>query len=95
MTGPCTTARLAPFGRVFADLTRRSDKLIAVAPRLRAKGAKAVVQNLLADDAVPATKQMAAISDRGMRRLFDRLVALGVRHPYVAAREAPGARVHR
>jgi hypothetical protein len=62
---------------LFAELARRSDKLIAVAPRLRAKGAAAVVQNLLADDAVSATKRMAAISDRGLRRLFDRLVALG------------------
>jgi len=62
---------------LFADLARRSDKLIAVAPRLRAKGAAAVVQNLLADDAVPSTKQMTAISDRGLRRLFERLVALG------------------
>ena len=63
--------------KAYCPMIRRSDKLIAVAPHLRAKGADAVVQQLLADDAVPATRKVAAISDRGMRRLFDRLVALG------------------
>jgi len=30
-----------------------------------------------------------------LAQLADRVVALGVRHPYVTAREAPGSRVHR
>jgi hypothetical protein len=63
-----------------ADLSRRSAKLLSVAPKLRAKGAGRVIEMLLADDAVsPATVAKAArLSDRAARRLFDRLVELGV-----------------
>jgi uncharacterized protein DUF1403 len=60
---------------LFAELGRRSQQLIAVAPRLRAKGAGAVVETLLDEDAVRPSA--GAMSDRGLRRLFDRLVALG------------------
>ena len=62
------------------DLSRRSAKLLSVAPNLRAKGAGRVIEMLLADDAVsPATAAKAArLSDRASRRLFDRLVELGV-----------------
>ena len=47
---------------------------------LRAKGVRRVVDLLLADDGVtPATAAARAdLSDRAARRLFDRLVALGV-----------------
>jgi hypothetical protein len=62
---------------LFADLGRSSQKLIAVAPRLRARGAGAVIETLLNEDAVPAAARRGAISARGSRRLFDRLVALG------------------
>jgi hypothetical protein len=62
---------------LFADLGRSSQKLIAVAPRLRARGAGAVIETLLNEDAVPAAARRDAISARGSRRLFDRLVALG------------------
>jgi hypothetical protein len=62
---------------LFADLGRSSQKLIAVAPRLRARGAGAVIETLLDEDAVPAAARRGAISARGSRRLFDRLVALG------------------
>jgi hypothetical protein len=63
-----------------ADLSHRSAKLLGLAPKLRAKGAGRVVVLLLADDAVsPATAAKAArLSDRASRRLFDRLVELGV-----------------
>ena len=63
-----------------ADLSRRSAKLLSVAPKLRAKGAGRAIEMLLADDAVsPATAAKAArLSDRASRRLFDRLVELGV-----------------
>ena len=63
-----------------ADLARRSAKLLAVLPKLRAKGAGRVIKMLLDDDAVaPATAAKAAgLSDRASRRLFDRLVELGV-----------------
>ncbi|CAN2535074.1 hypothetical+protein [Methylocapsa aurea] len=62
-----------------AELARRADRLLAVAPKLRAKGAGRVVELLLADDAVSPARaaRMARLSDRAARRLFDRLVALG------------------
>jgi len=62
---------------LFAELGRRSQQLLAVAPRLRAKGAGAVIETLLGEDAVLPSARRGAMSDRGMRRLFDRLVALG------------------
>ena len=60
-----------------AELGRRADRLLAVAPKLRAKAADAVVERLLSDDAMVASEQIAGMSDRGLRRLFDRLVELG------------------
>jgi hypothetical protein len=60
-----------------AELERRADRLLAVAPKLRAKAADAVVNRLLSDDALVASEKIAGMSDRGLRRLFDRLVELG------------------
>ncbi|MER8395744.1 DUF1403 family protein [Mesorhizobium sp. M0959] len=60
-----------------AELERRADWLLAVAPKLRAKAADTVVERLLSDDAIVASEQIAGMSDRGLRRLFDRLVELG------------------
>ncbi|UVK50308.1 DUF1403 family protein (plasmid) [Mesorhizobium sp. AR02] len=60
-----------------AELERRAAKLLAVAPKLRAKAADAVVEKLLSDDAIVASEKIAGMSDRGLRRLFDRLVELG------------------
>jgi hypothetical protein len=62
---------------LFAVLGRSSQKLIAVAPRLRARGAGAVIETLLDEDAVLPSARRGAMSDRGLRRLFDRLVGLG------------------
>ncbi|MER8376514.1 DUF1403 family protein [Mesorhizobium sp. M1406] len=62
---------------LFAELERRADRLLAVAPKLRAKAADVVVEKLLSDDAIVASEQIAGMSDRGLRRLFDRLVELG------------------
>lgn len=59
-----------------AEIERRADRLLAVAPKLRAKGADAVVDKLLANDAIVASEKIAGMSDRGLRRLFDRLVEL-------------------
>jgi hypothetical protein len=61
------------------DLARRAQKLVPVAPMLRAKGAWRVVEMLLVDDAVTpaAAASRSGLSDRAARRLFDRLVALG------------------
>lgn len=62
------------------ELGRRADRLLAVAPKLRAKGSDAVVEKLLCYDAVVASQEIAGMSDRGLRRLFDRLVELGAVH---------------
>jgi hypothetical protein len=72
------------------DLARRANKLLAIAPILRAKCARRVIDMLLADDAVtPAAATRAGLSDRAARRLFDRLVALG------AVRELTGRETFR
>jgi hypothetical protein len=60
-----------------AELGRRADRLLAVAPKLRARESDAVVEKLLGDDAVVASQDVPGMSDRGLRRLFDRLVDLG------------------
>jgi hypothetical protein len=60
-----------------ADIGRRADRLIAVAPGLRARGADVVVDRLLSDDAIVASARIAGMSDRSLRRLFERLVELG------------------
>jgi hypothetical protein len=61
------------------ELSRRSEKFLNVAPKLRAKSAGRVVDLLLADDAVSPARaaKAAALSDRAGCRLFDRLVELG------------------
>jgi hypothetical protein len=62
---------------LFCELERRAATLQAVAPALRAKGAGAVVAVLLADDAVAPASGAGKMTDRGLRRLFDRLVEKG------------------
>jgi hypothetical protein len=62
---------------VFDELHRRSQTLLAVTSRLRAKGAAAVVEKLHDEDAVPPSGRIGTMSDRALRRLFERLVALG------------------
>lgn len=61
------------------ELWRRSETLLSHAPKLRAKRAAPVVDLLLSDDCVSASRaaKAAGLSDRASRRLFDRLVALG------------------
>lgn len=59
------------------DLSRRAHKLIEVAPKLCAKGAGAALRALLDDESLGASKKISGLSDRGARRLFDRLVTLG------------------
>lgn len=62
-----------------AELGRRADRLLAVAPKLRAKAADTVIDRLLNEDALAASRgdKKNGMSDRGLRRLFDRLVELG------------------
>ena len=69
-----------------ADLSRRSEILIAVAPKLRSKPAQRIVDLMLSQDCVSPAEaaRHAPMTGRAARRLFDRLVALG------AAREFSG-----
>ena len=62
-----------------AELCRRSEILLAVAPKLRAKPASRVVNLLLAEDCVSAAEaaRHAPMTDRAARRLFERLGLLG------------------
>jgi hypothetical protein len=62
---------------LFGELQRRAMELMRVAPQLRAKGADAVINALFDEDAVAPASRLGGMSDRGMRRLCDRLVALG------------------
>lgn len=61
---------------LYADLARRAERLLAIAPKLRGKDADETILSLLSEDALTA-KPGTAASDRSSRRLFDRLVALG------------------
>jgi hypothetical protein len=69
-----------------ADLARRTEILIAVAPKLRSKAAAKIVDLLLAEDCLAPAEaaRQAPMTGRAARRLFDRLLALG------AAREFSG-----
>jgi hypothetical protein len=60
-----------------ADLGRRATRLAEAAPKLRAKGAKAALQALLDEDSLAAATPIAGLSERGARRLFERLASLG------------------
>ena len=64
-----------------ADLSRRAETLIAVAPKLRAEPAAKIVDLLLAEDCVSPAEaaRQAPMTDRAARRLFDRLVRLAPR----------------
>ncbi|MET2831157.1 DUF1403 family protein [Mesorhizobium shangrilense] len=59
--------------RLAAELSRRAEKLLAVAPRLRAKGAGDVIFLLLNEDAVSGSLTTNNLSRFGSRRLFERL----------------------
>jgi Protein of unknown function (DUF1403) len=62
-----------------AHLSRRSEILLAVAPKLRSKPAAKIVDLLLAEDCLSPAEaaRQAPMTDRAARRLFDRLVLLG------------------
>ncbi|OHV87520.1 DUF1403 family protein [Mesorhizobium sp. ORS 3428] len=59
--------------RLAAELSRRSEKLLAVAPKLRAKGAGDVIFLLLNEDAVAGSLVTKNLSRFAARRLFERL----------------------
>ena len=73
--------------RLTADLARRAAHLMAVAPKLRAKGAGDAVEMFLTRDAVAPSS--LPLPDRAARRLCDRLADLG------AVRELTGRHTFR
>ncbi|RUU76629.1 DUF1403 family protein [Mesorhizobium sp. M7A.T.Ca.TU.009.01.3.1] len=62
--------------RLATEIARRAERLIAVAPKLRAKGAGDVIQRLLDEDAVSGSLTTKNLSRFAARRLFDRLQQL-------------------
>ena len=61
---------------LYAEFAHAEAKLREAAPILRAKGAGAAIDALLADDALTSATDIPGLSERGLRRLFDRLVEL-------------------
>ena len=70
--------------RLGAEMARRAERLVAIAPKLRAKGAPDAIRLLLDDDAVSGALVTRNLSRFASRRLFERL------HSLDAVRELSG-----